>query len=74
MKKMGQDATLVNIIRYGSRVKWSNPRKGVAPSTKPHEKGAVASPSTKVINFTFRYIRGVFNKFPDFLYRHLKLS
>ena len=25
----------LNIIRYVSRVKWSNPRKGVAPSTSP---------------------------------------
>ena len=24
--------------------------------------------------YTFRYIRGAFNKFPDFLYRHLELS
>ncbi len=25
----------LSIIRYGSRVKWSNPGKGVAPSPKP---------------------------------------
>ena len=25
----------LSIIRYGSRIKWSNPEKGVAPSTTP---------------------------------------
>ena len=25
----------LSIIRYGSRVKWSNPRNGVAPSPTP---------------------------------------
>ena len=47
----------LNIIRYGSRVKWSNPGKGVAPYPTPCvvaiEKGAFGSPSTKVANFTF---------------------
>ena len=34
--KMVLDASLtLNIIRYGSRVKWSNPEKGEAPSPKP---------------------------------------
>ena len=37
--------TLSN-IRYVSRVKWSNPGKGVAPS--PIEKGALSSPSSTV--------------------------
>ena len=45
-----------SIIRYGSRVKWSNPVKGVAPSPTPwcssYRKGALGSPSTKVANFT----------------------
>ena len=42
----------LSIIRYGSKVKWSNPEKGVAPF--PHlsvvviEKGASMSPSTTV--------------------------
>ena len=40
-----------SIIRYVSRVKWSNPGKGVAPSPTPRvaaiEKGAFGSPSTK---------------------------
>ena len=26
----------LSIIRYGSRVKWSNPKKGVAPSPTPY--------------------------------------
>ena len=36
-QKMVLDASLLNIsiIRYGSRVKWSNPGKGVAPSPTP---------------------------------------
>ena len=47
----------LSIIRYGSRVKRSNPGKGVAPS--PHlavvamEKGDLGSPSTTVANLTF---------------------
>ena len=48
----------LSIIRYGSRVKWSNPGKGVAPSPTPWcskaiEKGAFGSPSTMVANFTY---------------------
>ena len=35
----------VSIIRYGSRVKWSNPRKGVVPSPTPwcssYQKGSL---------------------------------
>ena len=46
----------VSIIRYGSRVKWCNPGKGVAPSPIPwcssYRKGAFGSPSTLVANFT----------------------
>ena len=47
----------LSIIRYRSRVKWSNLWNGVAPS--PHlsvvaiEKGAFGSISTKVANFTY---------------------
>ena len=48
----------LSIIRYESRVKWSNPRKGVAPSPKhlgvvAIEKGAFGSPSRTVANFTY---------------------
>ena len=46
----------LSIIRYGSRVKWSNPGKGVAHSPTPwcssYRKGAFGLPSTKVANFT----------------------
>ena len=39
----------LSIIRYGSRVKWSNPGKGVAPfPTQAIEKGAFGLPSTMV--------------------------
>ena len=41
-----------SIIRYRSRVKWSNPWKGVVAN----EKGAFGSPLTTVANFTFTYI------------------
>ena len=35
-QKMVLDATFIlSIIRYGSRVKWNNPGKGVAPSPTP---------------------------------------
>ena len=49
----------LRIIRYGSRVKWSNPGKGVVPYPTLHlrvvaiEKGAFELPSTMVANFTF---------------------
>ena len=46
----------LSIIRYVSRVKWSNPGKGVASSLHlgvvAIEKGAFGSPSTAVTNFT----------------------
>ena len=47
----------LNIIRYGSRVKWSNLGNGVAPSPTlvAIEKGASESPSTKVTNFTYLF-------------------
>ena len=48
--------TLSNIT-YVSRVKWSNPGKGVAPSPTPqcssYWKGSLLIPSTTVANFTF---------------------
>ena len=47
----------LSIIRYGSRVKWSNPGNGVAPplhlGVVAIEKGAFVSPSTMVANFTY---------------------
>ena len=43
----------LSIIRYGSRVKCSNPGKGVAPFPTAIEKRAFESPSTKVANFTY---------------------
>ena len=49
----------LNIIRYISRVKWSNPGKRVAPSLTPlwssYWKGAFESFLTTVANFTFLY-------------------
>ena len=54
----------LNIIRYVSRVKWSNPRKGVAPSLHLSVvaigKGTFETPSTTVTNFTYVY-RILFN-------------
>ena len=47
----------LSIIRYGWRVKWVNPEKGVAPSPTPSvvaiEKGAFRSFLTTVANFTY---------------------
>ena len=44
----------LSIKRYVSRVKWSNPGKGVAPSLLlPTEKGACVSSLTTVANFTY---------------------
>ena len=45
----------LSFIRYVSRVKWSNPGNGVAPSpgVAAIEKGFFGSPSTTVTNFTF---------------------
>ena len=47
----------LSIIRYGSRVKWSNPGKGVAPFPTPwccsYRKGSLGLPSTMVANFTY---------------------
>ena len=46
----------LGIIRYGLRVKWSNPGNGVAPPIHlivvAIEKGAFGSPLTTVANFT----------------------
>ena len=47
----------LRIIKYGSRVKWSNSGKEVAPSLIPwcssYRKGTCRSPSTTVANFTY---------------------
>ena len=54
---------LVNLIRYVSRVKWSNPGKRVAPplniSVVAIENGAFWSPSTTVANFTLNRLIGL---------------
>ena len=46
----------LSIIKDESRVKWSNPGKGVVPSPttwcSSYQKGAFRSPSTTVTNFT----------------------
>ena len=46
----------LSIIRYASRVKWSNPRKGERPSLHlgvvATEKGTFGSPSSTVSNFS----------------------
>ena len=50
----------LNIIRQGSRVRWSNPGKGVAPSPTPwyssYQKGSLLVTFDKGPNFTFYYI------------------
>ena len=50
----------LGIIRHVSRVKWNNPRKGVALSPTLGAvaigKGAFGSPSTTIANFTYIYI------------------
>ena len=57
--KMALDISLLNtqLIRYVSRVKWSNPGKEVAPSLTPqcssNWKGASWSPSTTVANYIY---------------------
>ena len=45
------------IIRYGSRVKWSNTGTGVVSSPKLlSKKEAFGSPSTKIANFLLTYM------------------
>ena len=49
----------LSIIRFESRVKWSQPGKGEAPlrlSVVVNEKGAFLSPSTSIVNFIYVYI------------------
>ena len=54
----------LSIKRYGSRVKWSNPGNGAAPSQHfgavAIENGAYWSSSTKVTNFTFYLLLQIF--------------
>ena len=45
----------LNIIGYGSNVRWCYPGNGVAPSLAI-EKGAFGSPATTVANFTYLYM------------------
>ena len=51
----------LSIIRYGSRIKWRNPRKGVVPFPTSrccsYWKGAFGSPLTTVANFTLYYLK-----------------
>ena len=55
----------LSIIRYGSRVKWNNPGKGVEPplhlGVVAIEKVAFGSPSTTVANFTYTKIGQCFH-------------
>ena len=48
---------ILSIIRYASRVKWSNPVKGVAPSPthccSRYQKGSLCLPSTSIANFIY---------------------
>ena len=50
----------LSIIRYVSRVKWSNSGKGVVPSPTlrccSYWKGSFRSPSTTIANFTTYFI------------------
>ena len=62
----------LSIIRLGSRVKWNNPGKEVAPSPTPQgssfERGAFGSPSTKVTNCTYLFLYSFeFYLFPLFI-------
>ena len=54
----------LSIIRYGSRVKWSNPGNGVAPSSTPwcssYRKGSLRVTSTMIANFTFYLLLQMF--------------
>ena len=63
-QKMVIDVALLktlSIIKYRTRVKWSNPGKGVATSPTSQcsgiEKRAFGLPLTTVANFTYLYTR-----------------
>ena len=56
---------IFSFLRYGLRVKWFNPGKGVAPSPTSrycsfYKKGALGSPSTTVSNFTYFFSVNLF--------------
>ena len=65
----------LSIIRYRSRVKWSNLGKGVASSSKTrcssYWKGSFGLPSTTVAKFTYR--SKVFGNSQKFLFLILKV-
>ena len=52
----------LSITKWGSRVKLSNPRNGVAPSPTPR-CSSFGSPSTKVTNFTFYLLSFILSDF-----------
>ena len=63
----------LSIIKYGSRVKWSNPGNRVAPSSIPqcssYWKGAFGSPpppSTNVANFIYLRVVSLSLYHPNF--------
>ena len=67
---------ILSIIRYRSRVKWSNSGKGVAPSLTPSSywKGSFGSPSTMVANFTlFQIIQFSINRQFNFYFKLFSL-
>ena len=73
------------LIRYVSRVKWSNQEKGVAPSPtlrcSSYWKGSLQVTLdygrqlcfTYIYIYIYIYIRGAFNKFPDFFVQAFKI-
>ena len=65
----------LSMIRYGSRVKWSNPGNGVAPSPTPRcsssWKGSLRVPSTKDAYFTFTAFKDLI---PRNLIRHCQTN
>ena len=66
----------LSIIKYGLRVKRSNPGKGLAPfptlQCSSYWKGAFGSPSTKVANFTYYFYSHLLNNLIVVLYQIYK--
>ena len=54
----------LSIIRYGSRVKWSNPGKGVAPSPTPWCRGGR-------LRVTLDYGRQLYLLFTIYIYMYV---
>ena len=55
-QKMVLDATLtLSILSYGSRVKWSNPVKGVAPSLTPRYSSYCKGSVWVAIDYGFQH-------------------